>query len=159
MKTVIIGAGNPYRGDDAAGCAVAGLLAARLPASGETVCREEHAGGLRLMEAMQGFERCILIDAFETGHPAGTVHRREGVSWREARNTNSSHDMSLADALALGRLAGLSLPERIVFWGIEPGSMEGCSAELTPAVRDAVARVALLIEAELLAWSQTEERR
>ena len=66
----MIGVGNAYRGDDAAGLAVARLLRERgveaLDQEGEPVA---------LVELLAGHGAVVLIDAVRSGASPGTVHR------------------------------------------------------------------------------------
>ena len=66
---LIVGCGNRQRGDDAAGI----LAAEKLSALGTTsrVCSGEPA---ELIEAWEGSDDVIVIDAVVTGAPVGTVH-------------------------------------------------------------------------------------
>ena len=106
MKTVVIGIGNPFRGDDAAGMAAVDLIEHQLPAAVDVVCKRVDSGGLGLMEEMAGFDLAILIDACAEGDAPGTIHRRDANQWTESCNTSSSHDGSLADAIEIGKLGG-----------------------------------------------------
>jgi len=109
-------------------------VAARCP---ELVVAEAYAGGLRLMEAMAGYRRAVIVDAMTTGKaPPGTVVRMKVP--HGTRNLFCAHDGDLESALALGRDLGLSLPEEIEVVGVEAGDVETFSEELTPLVRAAV---------------------
>ncbi len=139
MPTIVIGIGNPVLTDDSVGIlAVREIAAARpgLPA------REIYGGGLRLMEAMAGFDRAVLIDSIltEGGHP-GTVYRMHLDDVTEPRNTHSTHDASLSVALEFGRLAGLEVPEKVDIWAIEAGDVQSFGERLTPSVAEALPRV------------------
>ncbi len=142
MRTVVIGMGNPVLTDDSVGIKVARALARQYPAERDTVIRELCAGGLRLMEALEGFEHAILVDAIvsEGGQP-GTVYCLAPSDLRKTRNTCSTHDASLMGALELGKSLGLSLPREIRIWAIEAGDVATFSEELTEPVRAAVPRV------------------
>jgi hydrogenase maturation protease len=142
MATIIIGIGNPVLTDDSVGIKVARALARRLPAQKDTVVRELSAGGLRLMEALEGFERAVIIDAIVTeGGEAGSVYRLTPSDLAKTRNTCSTHDASLGDALELGKSLGLMLPHEIAIWAIEAGDVRTFSEELTGPVEAAVPRV------------------
>ena len=92
MRPLIIGCGNPDRGDDAAGV----LAARRLREFGQDAI--EHTGdGLALISLWQGREDVVIIDAAaETGEP---VHR-------------TTHTFGVADGIELARALGL-LPARL----------------------------------------------
>jgi hydrogenase maturation protease len=147
VSTRIIGIGNASRGDDEAGVAVARVLRAlALPADVEVV---EHSGeGAALLEAWQGIESVILVDAVSTGATPGTIHRLDV----EARPlpadlvAYSTHAFGVAAAIELGRALGM-LPRRLLLYGIE-GACFDVGAEMTPRVRRAADRLAAQIAHE-----------
>jgi hydrogenase maturation protease len=120
MGTLIIGLGNPLVTDDSVGLRVAAELRESLAGRGGVEVAEDYWGGLRLMERMAGFDRAIVIDAIVSGATPGTIHRLTARDMPTQRS-NSSHDMTLPTALALGRQAGLCLPpdDAILILGIE----------------------------------------
>ena len=76
MRTIIVGIGNPIRSDDSVGLVVARILRERLAGVEGIDVAELWAGGLRLVEAMAGYDRAVVIDAMATGEkPPGTVRR------------------------------------------------------------------------------------
>ena len=91
---MIIGLGNDFRHDDAAGLIVARKLRERgVPA-------EEHAGDLAaLLELWEGAEGVILVDAVSSGAVPGTLRRLDASVTPLARElfASSSHALSLAD--------------------------------------------------------------
>ena len=142
MATIIIGIGNPVLTDDGVGIKVARALAERVPAQKDTVIRELCAGGLGLMEALEGFDHAVIIDAIVTeGGEAGSVYRLAPSDLTMTRNTSSIHDASLPEALELGKSLGLSLPREIEVWAIEASDLRTFSEELTEPVQAAVPRV------------------
>jgi hydrogenase maturation protease len=150
MRTVVIGIGNPVRTDDAAGLAVARAVREGLGDMPDVDVVELWAGGLRLVEAMDGYDRAVLIDAMVSQSvPAGTVRRLTLDDLGVAKNVTCVHDTSLPTALALWRLARLPVPDDIVVWGIEGEDMQTLSEELTPTVRRAVIGTAQAILDEL----------
>lgn len=151
-ETVVIGVGNPMRADDSVGPAVARrMLETGLVELGLTVA-EVYVGGLALMEAMVGFRRAILVDAVVRGGIPGTVYRLSPGDLASSRNAACAHDMGLAEALELGGLLGLALPEQVDVWGVEPLDLESFSEQLTApvarAVPEAAERIALSLSGE-----------
>ena len=135
-RTVVIGVGNPLRGDDAAGVAVAERLRPRVPADVEVVsCSEEPS---RLMEAWDGADSVVLVDTVSSGEAPGTLHRFEaGEESVPARTFRSStHAIGIADTIELARALG-RLPRRVRVYGVEAGGF-ATGAPLTPAVETAV---------------------
>ena len=141
MKTLILGLGNPLITDDSIGLRVAAELRTRLTGRGDVDVAEDYWGGLRLMEQMVGYQRAIIVDAIQTGAAPGTIHRLATTDVPTQRSA-SSHDMNLPTALALGRQAGLALPEdrNILLVGIEAEDILNFGETCTPAVAAAVPR-------------------
>ena len=147
--TCVIGVGNLYRGDDAAGLAVSGLVAdAALP--GVRVC--EHDGEpAGLLDLWAGADRAYVVDMVRSGAEPGTVH------WVDVTehdlpfdgSGHSSHHLSISEAVALARVLG-RLPARLVLVGVE-GSTSAAGVGLTPkvadGVRDAAGRILAAVRA------------
>ena len=159
-RTLVIGVGNPLRGDDAAGVLVARRLAAlagpplsvpteipvpaAIPIAIPIAIIEASGEGAALIDCWAGYDRVILIDAVQStggaGQP-GRVHRFNVVG--EPLPSDffhySTHAFSVAEAVELARVLGL-LPSVMVVIGITgesfaPGSL------VSPAVEEAVASV------------------
>ncbi len=128
MRVRVIGLGTRF-GDDASGLLVAEGLAESLAESGlEAVsCGRP----VDLLEALDGAEAAVLVDATRSGLEPGTVHEPAPEALCEARPV-SSHGLGVAEALALARALG-RLPERLAIVGIEAERTEG--EELSAAVR------------------------
>ena len=141
MKTMVLGLGNPLVSDDSVGLRVAVELKSRLAGRPEVEVGEDYWGGLRLMERLVGWDRAIVIDAICTGAPPGTIHRLPPDAIPTQRSA-SAHDVNLPTALALGRQAGLHLPEdrHILLVGIEAEDVVNFGTSCTPAVAAAVPR-------------------
>jgi hydrogenase maturation protease len=147
---VVVGVGNVYRGDDAAGVLVAdGVRADAPPGVDVRVCELEPT---RLVEALRGAEAAFLADAVSSGAEPGTVHRHDagaGALPADLYGGASTHAFGLADAVELAR-ALAALPSRLLVFGIE-GRAFAAGDEVTPAVAEAAARVADQILAEIAA--------
>ncbi len=144
---LVIGIGNPERGDDRAGREVArrlgaiGLRGARIvEAEGEATTL------LALMEKAPGV---FLIDACVSGAPAGSVRRIDlaQTPLPDARYGVSSHGFGLAEAIALAAALG-ALPRCCVLYAIE-GARFDIGAPLSAAVSDAVEQVVRALRAEI----------
>jgi len=138
-RRVVVGLGNPDRGDDGAGRTVARRLRGRLP---EDVALVEHDGEASgLLAQIEGADAAYLIDACASGAPAGTVRRFDAARapLPEAAFEVSTHGLGLAAAVELARALG-ALPRRCVVYAIEGQSFE-VGAGLSPAAAAAVAEV------------------
>jgi hydrogenase maturation protease len=146
VKTLILGLGNPLLTDDSVGLRVAAELRTRLAARADVTVAEDYCGGLRLMEQMVGYERVIVVDAIQSGAPPGSLHHLGPADIPTCRSA-SSHDMDLPTALAMGRQAGLPLPQDqdILLVAIEAQDIlnfgEACTPPVAAAVPAAVADV------------------
>jgi hydrogenase maturation protease len=144
MSTVVVGIGNELRGDDAVGLhvvrALAGLDAALVECEGEPV---------GLIDAWDGYERAILVDATASGAEPGTVRRlpADDEPLPPELRRASTHLLGVADAVELARALG-KLPPRTVVYGIEGASFD-TGAPLSPAIAAAVERVADAIRREV----------
>ncbi len=146
MTTLVLGLGNPILTDDGVGIHVVRQVAARYgQASGDAVTfAEASVGGLRLLEAISGYDRLILVDAIRT--PGGVVGQccRLGVNdLLSPLHAGSTHDLSFAGALAFGRGIGMALPAdaNIHIIAIEVEDVLTFSEALMPAVVAALPHV------------------
>lgn len=146
-SALVLGIGNPDRGDDGAGRAVAAALRAAAPAGVEVA--EADGEATALIARMEGRERVILVDACVTGAAPGAI-RRFDVSQAPLPAFNhglSSHGLGLHHAIELARALG-GLPRRCVVYAIEGASFE-TGAPLSPAVATAAAGLARALTEEL----------
>ncbi len=120
MKTVIIGLGNPLLTDDGVGIKVARAIASAIDSPVVDVT-EVYAGGIRLMEAMVGYDRAVVIDAMVTGvRSPWELCRMTPQDIVSTRNLFCSHDGPLEAALEVGRLCGLNCPQRSLYGVLRP---------------------------------------
>jgi hydrogenase maturation protease len=109
---MVVGVGNDFRHDDAAGL----IAARRLRAFG--IPAEEHQGDFAtLIETWKEADSLILIDAIAPGSAPGAVYRLNASASpldRQMFNT-STHSFGLADAVGLSRTLGTLPPEVVVF--------------------------------------------
>jgi hydrogenase maturation protease len=139
-KILVIGAGNPDRGDDGIGAMVARRLARLLPEDVAVVARSGDM--LSLIDDWAAFDAVFCIDAAAPIDMPGRVHRfdlRTGALPREIALT-SSHAFGLAEAVELSRVLGLALP-RIIVYAVE-GHCFDPGAAMTPEVTAAAGLVA-----------------
>ena len=140
---VLVGVGNSYRGDDGAGLAVAEVVRGRAPAGVEVVTCEQEAS--RVIDAIEGRDAAVLVDASSSGAAPGTIHRfdasTEPVPARAFRS--STHAFGVGEAVELARALG-KLPATVVVYGLEGETFaagEGLSAPVAAAVEPAAEAV------------------
>jgi hydrogenase maturation protease len=138
---VVIGVGNPYRGDDGAGLEVARQVRHAVPAWVEVGESDGEPAGL--LDSWEDADVAVVIDAVRSGAgQPGAVYRVEvdRDSDTVPIATVSSHSAGPGDAVALARVLD-RLPGRLVLFGIE-GAVFSAGVGLSPEVEDSVARVA-----------------
>ena len=117
-KTLVLGIGNAWRGDDAVGLLAAQALRARkLP--GVTVM-EASIVDPSLIALWQGYERLVLIDAVVSGAAPGSVHCFD-LSQRPLPTdlfSCSTHSFDLAAVIELARTLR-QLPPQVWLFGVE----------------------------------------
>jgi hydrogenase maturation protease len=140
MKTIVIGVGNACRGDDGVGLEVARRVASRHPAGAAVLQAIGEVSGL--IEAWEGAERVVIIDASHGAGTPGVVRRidatRESVP--ASLGSTSTHGLGVAEAVALARSLG-RLPRSIVIYAVEGtefGYGRGLSAEVEAALTGVV---------------------
>ena len=137
MEPLVIGLGNAYRGDDAAG-----LLAVRGVRNGR---RLERGDCTDLIDLLKGEERVVIVDAMRSGREAGFVHRFDAHDDElPLRTFVSSHSMGVAETIELARALD-RLPETLSVFGIEVGEI-GTGEEVSAEVHAAAGQVAKEIE-------------
>jgi hydrogenase maturation protease len=135
----IIGLGNTFRGDDAAGLLAARRLKALVGNRAEVI--EAELAGLDVLDLMAEASAVILIDAARSGRPAGTIHRLDASAGPISGDLfpHSTHVLNAVDAIEMGRTLGL-LPPRVIVYGLEVVDTTAGN-DLSPAVAGAVERV------------------
>jgi len=136
-RMLIIGLGNPDRGDDTAGI----LVARRLRECG--IDAVEHTGAtLNLLDLWTASDPVIVIDAVMSGAAPGSIQvwdpskiRIKNILFRA-----STHEFSLADTIELGRTLN-RLPAWMRIYGIEAARFE-TGAQPSPEILSAVERAA-----------------
>jgi hydrogenase maturation protease len=144
---LIVGVGNPYRGDDAAGLLVARRLRGACPAGVRVI--ETHGETAELIDIWDAASLVVLIDAVAADAPPGTVYRFEvGVDRvPPVFARRSTHTLGVGEAIGLAAVLD-RLPPRLVVYGIA-GHGFGLGEALSPAVEAAVAVVASRALAEV----------
>jgi hydrogenase maturation protease len=146
-QILVVGLGNPDRGDDGLGAIVARNLVGRLPSD---VSIMERAGDmLSLISDWAGFDALVCVDAATPMTGPGRIHRIDLMTDYLPRNISmtSSHALGLFDAIELGRTLRLA-PRNIIIYAVEGRCFED-GAPLTPEVAAAAGEAADRIVAEV----------
>lgn len=143
---LVIGIGQAYAGDDAAGRRVAEGL------TGHPAIDVAESAGIAadILMRFEGRDRVLLVDACRSGAAPGTILRLDAR--RDALPPGlagtSTHGMGVTEAVRLAEVLG-ALPESLTIWAIE-GTDFTLGAPMHPAVesavRECVAEIAALGE-------------
>jgi hydrogenase maturation protease len=146
-KIMVIGIGNEFRGDDAAGLRVVRQLREK-PLAGVEFC-EQSGEATALMETMSQADTVILVDAVQSGAEAGKIHRYDASEQAMPAQflRCSTHNFSVHDSIEMAR-ALENLPPRLMVYGIEGSNFEP-GAELSPEVHTAIDKTVERINEEL----------
>ena len=141
-RTVVIGIGNAYRGDDAAGREVARRVQERAADEVDVVvCGLEPT---RLIDAWEGADAAVVVDAVSSEAEPGTVHRFDATAEalrtgsfarRPTRSGSATRSSSRARSAAAGA---------IIVFGIE-GEAFGSGTELSGPAQEGVERAVELV--------------
>jgi hydrogenase maturation protease len=132
---MVIGVGNPARGDDAVGLVVAERVRLKEPEIRVVV----HTGDvLDLCEVWKGADLAVVVDAARSEEAAGTILRYDVRDAPLPRVVfrRSTHAFGVADAVELARSMA-SLPTRLIVYGVI-GSQFDFGRVLSPAIERAV---------------------
>jgi hydrogenase maturation protease len=143
----LIGIGNHFRSDDAAGLEVARRLRLANP-PGVTVLEQEGEPA-SLIEAWSSADEVLIVDGVSSSSAPGTLHRFDVTDEPLPAELfrPSTHALGVAEAVELARELG-RLPRRLAVYGIEGESFEAGEG-LTPAVQAAVEQLVAELYEEL----------
>ena len=117
-RLLVLCVGNDLRGDDGIGCEIARRLASVEDPGRDVRLAEDDA--LSLMDAWEGYERVLIVDALQPNGSPGrvlTLDPTEGPL-NAIMNDVTSHGLGLGHSLELARSLG-RLPRRCLVVGME----------------------------------------
>ena len=131
-RRLVIGVGNPDRGDDAVG-----LETVRRVHKAETAEVDDCS---ELIDLWDGRDEVVVVDATLSNAPPGTIRRFDAIgSPLPEAGFLSTHAFDLGTAISMSKLLG-KLPVSLVVYGIEADHV--ChGAPMTPPVLEAMESV------------------
>jgi hydrogenase maturation protease len=157
-RTLVVGFGNPYCGDDGVGPAAARLLHASLGPHACTDLLELSSSALDLVERLAGYQQAVIIDALvDEDETLGTVRPLELIAGRAIPGLGF-HTAGLGSALALAGALGMDIPPAVRLYGVvirEPrvfteSLSDGLTARL-PGIVQEIAAAESALEARTVA--------
>jgi len=157
MNILVLGLGNALMSDDSIGVRAVERLQQdyRFPDGVKVV--DGGTLGLDLLPFIEDADQLLIIDALEMKAAPGSIFRLEGEAVPRAFASKLSvHQMGLQDLLAVADLQGYS-PRELVFWGVQPASIE-MTMELSPPVAAALDELVQSVVDELEKWGAALEK-
>jgi hydrogenase maturation protease len=146
MKTLVLGLGNPILSDDGVGIRVAREVADQFGNADATVA-ELSETGLGLLDSITGYEHVIIVDAIQTKEGnAGQIYRLGLEDLTLTRYFSSPHQINLA----LGKMLGFAMPERVTIFAVEAEDVTTFSEQCTPDIEKVIPEVARMVLEELV---------
>ena len=137
MRTLVLGLGNEYAGDDAVGVLAVRALRGKLAGGADVV--ESAASGLALLEVFAGYDRAVIADSIRTGRsPAGTIVEVRLADLGLA-TAPSLHQAGIPELAAVARRLGMGFPDRTRVLAVEVAGPLMFGAPLSKPVAAAVA--------------------
>lgn len=140
---LVIGIGNDFRSDDAAGLIAAQRL--KKIAGKKALILEQSGDGALLIESWKDKDLVVLVDAAQSGEKPGTIYRFEVNQFPLPGKflRFSTHQLGVYEAIELARTIGL-LPRQLIVFGIEGECFEpgrGLSPEVEKSIPALINRV------------------
>ena len=156
MRTLVLGLGNEYAGDDAVG--VLAIRALRAELAGEAEVVESAASGLALLEVFAGYDRAVVVDSIRTGRsPAGTIVEA-GLAELGPAVAPSLHQAGIPELAAVARRLGMVFPDRTQVLAVEVAGPLMFGAPLTEPVAAAVAPLSRRVLEQVKRWASEDSR-
>lgn len=157
MRTLVLGLGNEYAGDDAVGVLAVRALNAELAGRADVV--ESAASGLALLEIFAGYDRVVVVDSIRTDHsPAGTIIEA-GLDELGPATAPSLHQAGIPELAQVARRLGMGFPDRTRVLAVEITGPLTFGTPLSEPVAAAVAPLGRRVLAQVQRWASEDSAR
>jgi hydrogenase maturation protease len=157
VRTLVLGLGNEYAGDDAAGVLAVRALRGELASSADVV--ESAASGLALLEVFAGYDRAVVVDSIRTGRsPAGTI-LEAGLAELGMVKAPSLHQAGIPELAAVARRLGMGFPDRTRVLAVEVAGPLVFGAPLSEPVAEAIVPLARRVLEQVQRWASEDSGR
>lgn len=157
VRTLVIGLGNEYAGDDAVGILAARAVSAELAGVADVV--ESAASGLALLEDFAGYDRAIVIDAILTGrHPPGSIIEMSLTDLGPVV-APSAHQAGMPELAVVASRLGLRFPAQTRVLAVEVSGPPAFGEPLSDAVAAAIGPLGRSVRAQLDRWAAEDADR
>jgi hydrogenase maturation protease len=139
MKPLILCLGNEVLSDDGFGFVVANKLQHKYKITAIADVEAAAVAGFSLLDALDRRDHVLIVDTIQThAVSAGTLMEFHAGQFTPTKNLTSSHQISLPQALALGKELGYTMPAVVDILAVEAADLETLQEELTPAVNASI---------------------
>lgn len=151
-RKIVLGLGNSLNRDEGLGVQALKLLDAQLGGQTEFELLDGGVLGLNLLMFVEECSHLLILDAVNTGQPAGTVIElsKEKIPLYAGVKL-SQHQVTFQEVLGLANIRGY-LPEHLHLIGIQPEDLS-IGLELSPTVERALPEVVTRALAVLKNWN------
>jgi hydrogenase maturation protease len=154
VRTLVLGLGNEYAGDDAVGVLAVRALSDELAGDADVV--ESAASGLALLEVFAGYDRAVVVDSIRTGRaPAGTIVKA-GLAELGAAIAPSLHQAGIPELAAVARRLGMVFPDRTCVLAVEVAGPLMFGAPLSEPVAAAIAPLGRCVLDQVRHWASED---
>ncbi len=159
VKTLLIGVGNPFLGDDGVGAYIVKKIESIVGSMPELDVKTVSTSGIHLLEEILGYDNVILVDGIVTDGHVGHIYKLRPNDLAKTTHLSSPHDLNFASAYEMGmRFSADSMPKSIEIYGIEIRRSTTFSQDLSPAVRKSAESVVNMILESLTSVRFDEDR-
>jgi len=157
VRTLVLGLGNEYAGDDAVGMLAVRALRAELAGNADVV--ESCASGLALLEVFAGYDRAVVVDSIRTGRrPPGTIVEA-GLAELGLAVAPSLHQAGIPELAAVARRLGMGFPDRTRVLAVEVVGPLMFGAPLSEPVAAAIAPLGRRVLDQVRRWASEDSGR
>jgi hydrogenase maturation protease len=157
VRTLVLGLGNEYAGDDAVGVLAVRALRDELAGNADVV--ESAASGLALLEVFAGYDRAVVIDSIRTGRsPAGTIVEA-GLAQLGPAIAPSLHQAGMPELAAVAARLGMGFPGRTRVLAVEVAGPLMFGAPLSEPVAAAIAPLGRRVLDQVRHWASEDSGR
>lgn len=154
MKTVVLGLGNTILTDDGAGIYVTRRLDEIMQSTsnerpfdlargGPATIKEASIGGFNFIDTLTGYDRAVIIDAIHTkGGRRGEFYELDPDCLKPSARLSSLHGIDFATACNMAKKMNVDFPKKFKIYVIEVENEFSFGERCTPAVEQAIPRMA-----------------
>jgi hydrogenase maturation protease len=141
-RVLVLGLGNDLLTDDGIGLEVVRRVRSHLKPHEPVAVEETVEMGVALLDYMTGHDAVVMVDAVQTGRATvGYLHELAAEQLSVLPGV-SPHFLGVGEVLALGRVLGYDMPERVEIFAVEVSDPFTLGTRMTESIEAVVEPVA-----------------